>query len=362
MTDWLIQADARPAPNKQIEYDSTAKKLSVNFQKSGGRRHKVTLYKHDCKNTVSGTELLSVGASVSDGKGTVSSQKVEYFSVPITADLNKLATSAFLNTDKTKVEFCIKVELLQSATDDRSVNFMEVQMKMTIDLTATIEQAIVNIKKGEIVVYEDDLAHTYKLDACQCSATTTVGDNNRCIKPSGTNSITAVTTSNKLTQSDILGICVSNQADQAERIKIVKILTLTMTQGTNTLDVIKDDGSTVNVLSEYVTADKKDHVHRAKTRITSEFFTVAAGETNPPTIKVTGTADIVFKTGGGRRLRENGRSLQSEEQPVEKEPVGKFSFDINLSPDSDGAPVDDVSAAIAQLLGVPLATAVAFAL
>merc|ERR1712038_1551820 len=102
----------------------------------------------------------------------------------------------------------------------------------------------------------------------------------------------------------------------------------------NTLYVIKNDGNTVNVLSEYVTADKKDHVHRAKTRITSKFFTVAAGATNPPAIKVTGTADIVFKT-GGRRLRENGRSLQNKQQKV-----GKFSFDINLD-DTDSNDTSD---------------------
>merc|ERR1712226_1247181 len=122
---------------------------------------------------------------------------------------------------------------------------------------------------------------------------------------------------------------------------------LKMTQGANVLDVIKDD--TVNVLSEY--ADKKDHVHRAKTRITSKFFTVTSGS-NPDTIKVTGTADIAFKT-GGRRLAESGRSLQNAQQP---QPQGKFSFDINLAPsDSGDTSVDDVSAAIAQLLGVPLA-------
>jgi len=309
---------------------------------------------------VSGTELLSVGASVSDGKGTSnpSSPKVEYFSVPITADLSKLSTSAFLSTDKTKVEFCIKVELLASATDDTSINFMEVQMKMTIDLTASIQDAIVNIKRDDIVVYDHEkIANNYNLDACQCSATTTVGVNDRCIKPSGTNSITAVKTTDRLTQSDILGICVSNQAAQAETIKIVKITSLKMTQGTNTFDVIKDDGSTVNVLSEYVDVDKKDHVHRAQTRITSKFFTVAAGATNPADIKVTGTANIVFKS-GGRRLAENGRSLQSEEQSV-----GKFSFNINLdNTESDGTSVDDVSAAIAQLLGVPLAAAAAFTL
>merc|ERR1712038_1191853 len=193
---------------------------------------------------------------------------------------------------------------------------MEVQLMMAIDLTATIEEAIISIRTADVLVYVNErLTNTYPLDACQCSATTTVGDNNRCIKPSGTNSITAVTTSNKLTQSDILGICVSNRADQKETIKIVKILTLTMTQGSNTLDVIKSDGNTVNVLSEYAAVDKKDHVHRAKTRITSKFFTVAAGATNPAPIKVTGTANIVFKT-GGRRLRENGRSLQNKQQKV----------------------------------------------
>merc|ERR1712038_2207670 len=178
-------------------------------------------------------------------------------------------------------------------------------MKMLIELTANIEEAIVNIKRGDVLVYVNQrIANTYPLDACQCSATTTVGDNNRCIKPSGSNSITAVTTSNKPAQSDILGICVSNKADQGETIKIVKILTLKMTQGSNTLDVIKDNGNSVNVLSEYATADKKDHVHRAKTRITSKFFTVANGATNPPDIKVTGTAKIEFKA-GGRRLAEN---------------------------------------------------------
>merc|ERR1712157_260125 len=190
--------------------------------------------------------------------------------------------------------------------------------------------------------------------------------------PSGSNGIgiVDVKTTDRLTQSDILGICVSNQAAEGETIKIVKILTLTMTQdsatGTpSTLEVIKSDGNTVNVLSEYETADKKDHIHRAKTRITSKFFTVANGAANPPDIKVTGTARIEFKTGGGggggggrRRLAEHERALQSEQ-----EPVGKFSFAINLdNTDSDDTSVNDVSAAIAQLLGVPLAAAAAFTL
>jgi len=225
---------------------------------------------------------------------------------------------------------------------------------MTIDLTATIEQAIVNIKRGDIVVYENqNIVSTYTLDACQCSATSVLADANRCAAGSG---LTAINVNTVLTQSDILGICVANQVAQGVTIKILKITTLKMTQGANVLDVIKDNGNTVNVLSEYATADKKDHVHRAKTRITSKFFTVTSGST-PDTIKVTGTANIAFKA-GGRRLAENGRSLQSK-----KEPVGKFSFDINLdNTESDDTSVDDVSAAIAQLLGVPLATAAAFTL
>jgi len=300
---------------------------------------------------------------VSDGKATITGSKlVEYFQVPITADLNKLSTSTYLNTAKDKVEFCVKVELMDgTGSSAQSINFMEVQLKMTIDLTATIlENSLVSIKRGDIVVYENqNIAKTYTLDACQCSATTTIGVNDRCIKPSGSNGIgiVDVKTTDRLTQADILGICVSNQAADADNIKIVKILTLTMTQGSETLEVIKGDGNTVNVLSEYVTADKKDHVHRAKTRITSKFFTVPNGAANPPDITVTGTASIAFKT-GGRRLAENGRSLQDAQ-----EPVGKFSFDINLdNTDSDDTSVDDVSAAIAQLLGVPLAAAAAFTL
>ena len=116
-----------------------------------------------------------------------------------------------------------------------------------------------------------------------------------------------------------------------------------MKQGSKTLEVIKDDGNTVNVMSYYAAVDKKDHVHRAKTRITSKFFTVTSGST-PDTITITGTAEIALKAARGRRLAENGRSLQTEEQ---EQGLGRFSFDVNLSPDSGDTSVDDVSAAIA---------------
>jgi len=222
-------------------------------------------------------------------------------------------------------------------------------MKLTIDLTANIDQTIVSIKRGDVVVYRNtNLQAVYTLDACQCSDSNALADTNRCTAGTGYTSVVSTT---ELTQSDILGICVTNKIADGTTIKIEKITDLTMTQGSNVLEVIKND--VVNVLSEYVTADKKDHVHRAKTRITSKFF----GETGstPDTIKVTGSATIAFKS-GGRRLAENERSLQAAD-----ERKGTFSFDVNLSTEEDTS-VDEVSAAIAQLLGVPLAAAAAFTL
>ena len=84
--------------------------------------------------------------------------------------------------------------------------------------------------------------------------------------------------------------------------------------------------------------------------------------TNPERLTIEGTATIKLKVARGRRLAENGRSLQDLQDEPKK---GKFSFNLNLDPtDSDPTDPDvDVSAAISHLLGaVPLVAAAAFTL
>merc|ERR1712226_674854 len=69
------------------------------------------------------------------------------------------------------------------------------------------------------------------------------------------------------------------------------------------------DVSVASVLSEYAAADKRDHIHRVRTRIPASFFTIPAGSTAPPAITVEGTLE------GG---------------PIGPQPMGRFNFELNL--------------------------------
>merc|ERR1712130_320001 len=105
--------------------------------------------------------------------------KNQNLEVKVNVDLNKLASSEYLNKAKDKVEFCVRVDI---KTATASVNFIETKMVMAVDLTAKIQDAVVQIKRGPVVVYDSGkISKEYKLHACQCGdAVTLATATSRC--------------------------------------------------------------------------------------------------------------------------------------------------------------------------------------
>ena len=348
---WVIKMKS----SNPLNYDKAASKITFAFEKSGGRAHEVQLFKGDCTTKVSGADLLAIPRANVQVAGVSTDDKNEYLEVKVNVDLNKLASSKYLNNAKDKVELCVRVDI---KTATASVNFIETKLVMVVDLTAIIQDAVVQIKRGPVVVYDSGkISKTYKLNACQCGVVTLATATSRCVAAAGK---TVVATTAALTQSDLLGICISTEDD---RVQIEQITSLTLTQGSGnnkkTFTVLANGAVARSDLSEYTGTDKNlGHIQRASTRILTGFFDTAG----TPQITVSGTAKIKFKA-SRRRLR----SLQdvtttrssSSTAPDEERP---FSFKLNL--DSKDTSVDAVSAAIARTLvgAMPLVAAAAFTL
>ena len=188
--------------------------------------------------------------------------------------------------------------------------------------------------------------------------------NARCTATDAKHTAVALTSPPKLTQKDLLTLCISTQTDDVE---IEEILTLQLEQTqssgiTKTLSVIaKDSGLNINYASYDGADKKKGHIHRVRTKVPNGFFSISGSTAmNQPDIRVSGTARVVFKSDGRRRLATVyiRRARRSLDQAEEK---GKFSIDVQVQTDVQTQVQTDVQvdASPTLFVAMPLVTAAA---
>ena len=339
-----------------IQFDETAQMLKVHFEKSGGRDHEVRLFKGDCS-TQTSDGLLSAHAADTQLAGVGVDTNNEYLDVGVRTDLAKIEGSEYLNAAG-KVHFCVRVDL---KLGDESVNFLEVELVIDVSVTADIVQLAVGVERAGRVIFNPPIifpiTSTYKLDACQCASAGALGANDRCAAADGKTAVAI--TGTKLTQRDLLSLCISTQTDAVE-IEQIEQLQLAQGSGTDekTFDVISAGGA-VHQLAEY----ERDQVHiqRVKAQLLSKFFESSSSNTD---ITVTGKAAVRLKSSSRRRLANvviKRRMLRQLEDGQEAEST--FTMTVQLAdPDTHVHDSESSSASMTLMSAIPLVAAAAFAL
>ena len=268
-------------------------------------------------------------------------------------DLTNVTGSVLLDKATSTINFCVRVKL-------DNVNFVKAKIRMTVEVVANIQKVSVKLQSTEAnVINGNPITHMVRLDACRCDGTGVLVPNARCTATDPKHTSVALTSPPKLTQKDLLTLCISTQTDDVE-IEEIHTLQLEQTQSsgiTKTLSVIaKDSGLNINYASYDGADKKKGHIHRVRTKVPNSFFAISgSGAMNQPDIRVSGTARVVFKSDGRRRLAtvyiRRARRAQDE---VERK--GKFSMDVQVQRD-DGDDVE-VNASPTFFVSMPLVTPV----
>ena len=303
LEDWIVKVrqdvDNNGVPfattKNAVAYDDITKKVTVKFEKSGGRTHELRLFKGDCTSPMPENGLLKIAPTNGRLAGVnTKNTKNEFLDVIIDVDLAKIENSVLFQKATSEANFCVRVDLKD---DDIGVNFVETKVILQVRMVGSIQDVSVQLKRAKVeTLLPATVNHVIKLDACQCDAASDLDPNARCTKRTSSD-ITVAKTLPPLTQSDILSLCISTQTNVVEIEKIEK-LQLTQASSGITFSMIAD--SRVNSLTSYNGADQeKGHIQRVKTRIPSLFFT----SVNPRETIVTGTTTVVAKT--GRRLLIN---------------------------------------------------------
>ena len=336
-----------------VVYDALTKKITVKFEKSGGRAHTVSLLKSDCTSPVpQSDDLLKLTPKNGQPAGVnLRNTKHEFLDVGLGVDLTNVTGSVLLDKATSTINFCVEVNL-------DTVNFIKAKIRMTVEVVANMQQVSVKLQSTEasVVHPEQNIRHDVDLDLCRCAGTGVLPANARCTATDAKHTLVGLQSAPKLTQKDLLNLCISTQTDDVE---IEEILTLKLEQTqssgiTTSFPVIaKDSGVDIKYASYGGEDKKKGHIHRVRTNVPSIFFPISgSGAMNQPDIRVSGTAKVVFKSDGRRRLAtvyiRRARRAQDE---VEKE--GKGKFDMNVQAQRDDSDDVAVNASPALLVSMP---------
>ena len=352
--DWFIEfkpdVDTQGNPltttTNAVVYDEITQQFTVKFEKSGGRKHKISLFKQDCNTEIAPNNLVGNATGQLDGVNPRDT-KHEFLNVKINLDLSQMESSDLIDSATSEAKFCVRVALTDGddVANPESWNFIEALVTTQIKIVGIIQEVSVKLQRAKVGgLRADGLTRVVHLDACQCDRPEDgFRSSDRCSDQwDGAHTSVGIKSPPRLTQKDTLNVCISTRLDDVEIVEI-EMLTLTQEDPSSglkmALPVIKD--STVQGQDSFeVTDNQRGHLQRVGIKLPSFFFSAVGSGANQLDIQVSGKAHVLPKQNGrrGRRLsnvvihlrspkraKDTARSLQQEDE-VE----GTFSMPVQL--------------------------------
>jgi hypothetical protein len=344
---WTIESST-PAVTATFEAESTSE-IIFNFTKTFGRAHKFGLYAI-IDNEDGETAFCDMNSPVVLSKynepfttlGSTAENGVITFSVGVDIDVTDINNNDAFSADDSLLSFCARVDLYydmdgnsEYTVDDVGVSFLEVPVKVFLDLTEGFEIVSINLLREDAAVVTEEASVEYALEACQCEISTASSSplcRDIAVQPT-------------INQNQVLNLCVNTLSTdvEIERIQSLRIKQVSTGDvsgnefiyaiGGGTSDNPNNDGS-VSSLTIYDSTPAQ--LQTVQTRLVSAFF---PNQDVLPDLEITGQALLKFSTG-----RRHLADLKIKRNLQEQEATFQLTVEVAQAPENDEAQSDmDVS-------------------